>query len=667
MTKRDKIWIIFLFFIIIFQYSETLFQNKTFFIRDLTFIFQPWKTAVCESLINGRMPLWDPYSYCGMPFMANFQSAVFYPFSVIFYIFGFIYGLKLFVVIHVFIAGLFLFLYLRSKKIKTSAAFTGGMLFAFGGYLITKIEFLSILGTAPWLPLILLLGTSDKNIFITALAVSFALLAGYPPVLLFIMILLLIELVSGNNLIKNIKKLILIILFTLIISSVQILPAMELVLNSVREKGLAIKEAVVWQADYSDWLSLISPVFLKEEATGLFTGEKYFWLRSFWIGFIATAVILFGFINNLSRPFLMTLCHIFNKNTEDTPNLTYRNWVKKGRDNRKFILYLLLIAFSAFFSFGNMTPFYNFVYNYIPGFNLIRAPAHILFIPFFIFVIFVSIQLNNFKKISLLFTFLIVFELLCYAYKIHPTIEHNFFYEKGIVTDFLQKDNELFRFFSTPKTAHSKKITVPDYKNIGWYVLRDRLYNLISVSFHLYNAGGVGEPLETKEHSDLILKIHNEKNADDANKLLSLMNVKYLLSEDYFASKKWTLVNKSHLFVYRNKNFIERSFVLDKNDVRRGAKISYYSPEKVKIETSSSGTLVFSDAFYPGWQAFVNGKKTGISPVNYIFRSIELNNLKNYKIIFLYNPVLFKIGLLISLLSICIIFICDISTLTSIQ
>ncbi|MDO8733824.1 MAG: hypothetical protein Q7K21_01525, partial [Elusimicrobiota bacterium] len=286
MLKRDKIWIFVLLFIIIFQYSEIIFYKNIFFIRDLTYLFHPWKTTVTESLINGKMPLWNPYSYCGMPLLANFQTAVFYPFSIFFYILGFILGLKLFIIIHTFLAALFLFLYLRSKKIKTTASVTGGILFAFGGYLITKIEFLSLLGTAIWLPLILILFSGTQSVFICALAVAISLFAGYPPVLFFIMIFLFVEALVQNKF----KKLVFIFFFSILISAIQILPAIELILNSVRKSGLIETDASVWSTHFSDWLSLISPIFLKEEVSGLFTGEKYFWLRSFWIGFVAFSV-----------------------------------------------------------------------------------------------------------------------------------------------------------------------------------------------------------------------------------------------------------------------------------------------------------------------------------------------------------------------------------------
>lgn len=665
MLKRDKIWIFFILFIVIFQYSEIIFHQKIFFIRDLTYIFHPWKSTVIESLLNGKMPLWNPYSYCGMPLMANFQTAVFYPFSLFFYIFGFISGLKLFIIIHTFLAALFLFLYLRSKKISAIASVTGGVLFAFGGYLITKIEFLSLLGTAIWLPLILLLFSG--SIFICALAVSISLFAGYPPVLFFIMIFLFAEAVVENKLgsphsltcnfkgdhplkipktssLKflyiKLKKFVLIVLLSASISAIQILPATELVLNSVRKSGLIISDANIWSVNYSDLLAFLAPIFVKKESTALFTGEKYFWLKSFWIGFVAAIISFWG-----------VLCCF-----------------KKSFTLKKSFFYIFLICFSLLFALGENTPVYLFTHNYIPGFNLIRYPAQILFIPFFIFIIFMAIGLNKIKKMLFLFLFLIVFELLFYSYKIHPTILYDYYKNVGLVAHYLQKDKGIFRIFSTPKTAKSEKIAVPNYGDIGWYILRDRITGLISIPFHIYDAGGIGEPLETKEHADLILEIQKKNNADEANELLSLMNVKYLLSDYHFKSKFWALSHKSHLFIYKNKNFIERSFISDKNNNRKKAKIIFYLPEKIKIETKNSGTLILSDTFYPGWQVYVNGQKTDIKKDRdaFIFRSVKLQNSPNYKIYFLYNPVLFTIGVLISLLSISIIINRDISTLTSI-
>jgi len=123
------------------------------------------------------------------------------------------------------------------------------------------------------------------------LLVAILLFAGYPPVLFFIMIFLFAEALFENKL----KKLVFILFFSILILATQILPSIELVLNSVRKSGLIETDASVWSTHFSYWLSLISPIFLKEEILALFTGVKYFWLRSFWIGFVAFSVAVASF------------------------------------------------------------------------------------------------------------------------------------------------------------------------------------------------------------------------------------------------------------------------------------------------------------------------------------------------------------------------------------
>jgi hypothetical protein len=46
---------------------------------DQCFQFVPWRQAVREALRQGRLPLWNPESFCGAPQAATLQAAVFYP------------------------------------------------------------------------------------------------------------------------------------------------------------------------------------------------------------------------------------------------------------------------------------------------------------------------------------------------------------------------------------------------------------------------------------------------------------------------------------------------------------------------------------------------------------------------------------------------------------
>jgi hypothetical protein len=36
-------------------------------------------TLLARALLDGHFPLWDPYTYCGLPYFANMQGHVFYP------------------------------------------------------------------------------------------------------------------------------------------------------------------------------------------------------------------------------------------------------------------------------------------------------------------------------------------------------------------------------------------------------------------------------------------------------------------------------------------------------------------------------------------------------------------------------------------------------------
>ncbi|MFC1501619.1 hypothetical protein ACFL58_04140, partial [Elusimicrobiota bacterium] len=54
---------------------------------DIFLHYYPLKHLVTETLITGKIPLWNPYIFAGQPLLANPQSAIFYPLSIIFYIF----------------------------------------------------------------------------------------------------------------------------------------------------------------------------------------------------------------------------------------------------------------------------------------------------------------------------------------------------------------------------------------------------------------------------------------------------------------------------------------------------------------------------------------------------------------------------------------------------
>jgi len=84
------------------------------------------------------------------------------------------------------------------------------------------------------------------------------------------------------------------------------------------------------------------------------------------------------------------------------------------------------------------------------------------------------------------------------------------------------------------------------------------------------------------------------------------------------------------------------------------AKIINYGNEEVIIhcQMRDKGFLVLTDIYYPGWQVYIDNKKGEIYRAYHTFRAVYLEK-GNHLVKFKYEPLSFKIGLCISLLTLC--------------
>lgn len=79
-------------------------------------------------------------------------------------------------------------------------------------------------------------------------------------------------------------------------------------------------------------------------------------------------------------------------------------------------------------------------------------------------------------------------------------------------------------------------------------------------------------------------------------------------------------------FDLKNSAVVEERLSSDNKLGTGSAEIVSYTPNKVKIKTSSgnSSFLVLTDIYYPGWNAYVDSHKTKIYRTNFTFRGVEL-------------------------------------------
>ncbi len=81
----------------------------------VSFLFPVYRFAAAN-LTSGNLPLWNPHLYSGAPFLADMQTGLFYPLNQLLFLLlpDFPYeALEGMAVLHVFLAGLFMYLCLR--------------------------------------------------------------------------------------------------------------------------------------------------------------------------------------------------------------------------------------------------------------------------------------------------------------------------------------------------------------------------------------------------------------------------------------------------------------------------------------------------------------------------------------------------------------------------
>jgi hypothetical protein len=119
--------------------------------------YLPWRIFVVESVRSGLIPLWNPYQFCGTPFLANLQSTLLYPLNLLFLITGARHGFGVSAIIHLALGGLFTYGFLRALDLRRPAALLGALIVMFNGYTVSWLEYPTLsLWVFMWLPAILL-------------------------------------------------------------------------------------------------------------------------------------------------------------------------------------------------------------------------------------------------------------------------------------------------------------------------------------------------------------------------------------------------------------------------------------------------------------------------------------------------------------------------------
>jgi hypothetical protein len=114
------------------------------------------RLLVARTISDVTLPLWNPYIFGGMPLLASLQSGPLYPLNWPFAFLptGLASKITLIACFHLSLTGMYL--YARSINGNRLSGLVAGIIFTFGGFMISHIEPTNIIATAIWLPWILL-------------------------------------------------------------------------------------------------------------------------------------------------------------------------------------------------------------------------------------------------------------------------------------------------------------------------------------------------------------------------------------------------------------------------------------------------------------------------------------------------------------------------------
>lgn len=155
---------------------------------DQGMLFIPWRAMLGDALREGRLPLWNPMTYCGTPFAATMQAQVFYPPAWIGALLGPSWGFVFNAILRLWVAGFGLYWLARHYGVGPSAALVAAVAWMLSGFNIVWLGF-PLGDVVSWLPLLLLAldralltdspRTRRLNLVLAALATAMIWLAGH--------------------------------------------------------------------------------------------------------------------------------------------------------------------------------------------------------------------------------------------------------------------------------------------------------------------------------------------------------------------------------------------------------------------------------------------------------------------------------------------------------
>lgn len=579
---------------------------KNFLITDPVRQQIPYRFLAVGKIKNGEIFSWNPYSFSGTPLSSNIQTGQYYPLNIIFFILPFTVSWSLIIILGPFLAGVFLYSYLRFLKLSKISCLLGSIAFSLSGFFIAWLEWGTLTHALLWLPLILLAKEKllNKISIIWVLILIFSevsqLLAGHLQISLYVLffstiyLFLKILTLSKNKIrsifIKNIIlktfPFILISIPVFFLISIQYIPLIKFILLSARSYDLPSWNSSSWFLPWQQLVQFIVPDFFGNPATLNYFGE---WNYGEFISYIGIIPLIFSFLAIIKRndkktrffaiSFLVTLLFILPNPISKIPfilniplittaqptrqisiivfclsvlsALGFDYYLNNQKKSQRALKMLILLFGAVLLSIWGLTLGVKGLISPVTKNNLI-LPTILIIVSFLIFYL-----LSKFKSKFLVYLVIVIvfLDLLRFGRKFTSFSNTSWFYPKTNIINFLNSQSKPYRIMTA-----DRRIFPPNF----------------SIMYHIEDVAGY-DPLYLLNYAQLVQAWSSNSpdiNPGKFNRILTpqnydsfitdLLNVKYVLSLSDLNSAKLVLkYQEGETRVYENINSFPRAYFVE--------------------------------------------------------------------------------------------------------
>lgn len=588
---------------------------KNFLITDPIRQQYPWRWLAINDLKNGVLPLWNPYSFAGTPLAANYQAAAYYPLNILFFLMPFATAWSILVVMQPFLAGGFMYLYLKKMRISVLGSLVGAIVYAFSGFNIAWFTWNTLGHVALWLPLILYFKENVLSVLQhkkirykplilyglgLILAESMYIFAGHAQIAFYVFCIsnlyLLVRTFHIYKTLGNKKKILLLtsIYFTVLafiiglLTLIQTLPFIRFVLQSGRSIDQNSTQEG-WFIPFKHLIQFFAPDFFGNPATLNYWGT---WNYGEMVGYVGVIplILVFVSLSFMKRKMILFfsvvafLALLFSTNNifANLPFILHIPLLSTSQPTRLLFIIdfclavlsalgldlmtshkvtsrrLLIVGCSTILLFGLLWVLAYFQI-FTQNIDSIAVSKRNLILPT-LFMIVGILYLLLYKKIpkkyaQLTTTFLVlvvIIDLFRFGWKFTPFVSAEYLYPNTKAVEFISSQPGLFRIMSLDNRIFPPNVTMPHkIQTLDGY---DPLY--LKNYYELASSLVRNKPDISPFSFNRIITIQQPD-----NKIIDFMNVKYILSmSDIVSPKLEKVFEEGQTKIYENKLVFPRAF-----------------------------------------------------------------------------------------------------------